>query len=107
MSPPQMSLDELRLAMNAHLPVVRPLLCYARRGATPMHQKMSPPEKKIGEQWQNTWNLNPLTWEPVDHRPGSQDTSHWLQPEVLFLRLPAFQRNADAPAQISAAAQLR
>ena len=25
--------------MNAHLPVVRPLLCYARRGATPMHQK--------------------------------------------------------------------
>ena len=34
-----LSLDELRLAMNAHLPVVRPLLCYARRGATPMHQK--------------------------------------------------------------------
>ena len=33
------SLHELRLAMNAHLPVVRPLLCYARRGATPMHQK--------------------------------------------------------------------
>ena len=34
-----LSFDELRLAMNAHLPVVRPLLCYARRGATPMHQK--------------------------------------------------------------------
>ena len=25
--------------MNTHLPVVRPLLCYACRGATPMHQK--------------------------------------------------------------------
>ena len=25
--------------MNAHLPVVRPLFCYARRGAIPMHQK--------------------------------------------------------------------
>ena len=36
-----LSFDELRLAMNAHLPVVRPLLCYARRGVTPMHQKMS------------------------------------------------------------------
>ena len=36
-----LSFDELRLAMNAHLPVVRPLLCYARRGATPMHQKRS------------------------------------------------------------------
>ena len=35
-----LSFDELRLAMNAHLPVVRPLLCYARRGATPMHQKI-------------------------------------------------------------------
>ena len=35
-----LSFDELRLAMNAHLPVVRPLLCYARRGATPMHQKV-------------------------------------------------------------------
>ena len=34
-----LSFDELRLAMNAHLPVVRPLLCYARQGATPMHQK--------------------------------------------------------------------
>ena len=34
-----LSFDELRLAMNAHLPVVRPLLCYARWGATPMHQK--------------------------------------------------------------------
>ena len=34
-----LSFDELRLAMNAHFPVVRPLLCYARRGATPMHQK--------------------------------------------------------------------
>ena len=34
-----LSFDELPLAMNAHLPVVRPLLCYARRGATPMHQK--------------------------------------------------------------------
>ena len=29
----------IRLAMNAHLPVVRPLLCYPRWGATPMHQK--------------------------------------------------------------------
>ena len=29
--------------MNAHLPVVRPLLCYARRGATPMHQKNTGP----------------------------------------------------------------
>ena len=38
-----LSFDELRLAMNAHLPVVRPLLCYARRGATPMHQKDSLP----------------------------------------------------------------
>ena len=37
-----LSFDELRLAMNAHLPVVRPLLCYARRGATPMHQKKHP-----------------------------------------------------------------
>ena len=35
-----LSFDELRLAMNPHLPVVRPLLCYARRGATPMHQKI-------------------------------------------------------------------
>ena len=35
-----LSFNELRLAMNAHLPVVRPLLCYARRGATPMHQKI-------------------------------------------------------------------
>ena len=34
-----LSFDELGLAMNAHLPVVRPLLCYARRGATPIHQK--------------------------------------------------------------------
>ena len=34
-----LSLDELRLAMKAHLLVVRPLVCYARRGATPMHQK--------------------------------------------------------------------
>ena len=33
------SFDELRLAMNALLPVVRPLLCYAPRGATPMHKK--------------------------------------------------------------------
>ena len=30
---------QLRLAMNTHLPVVRPLLCYACRGATPMHQR--------------------------------------------------------------------
>ena len=36
-----LSFDELRLAMNVHLPVVRPLMCYARRGATPMHQKNS------------------------------------------------------------------
>ena len=34
-----LSFDELRLAMNAHLPVVRPLLCDARPGATPMHQR--------------------------------------------------------------------
>ena len=34
-----LSFDEFRLAMNTHLPVVRPLFCYARRGATPMHQK--------------------------------------------------------------------
>ena len=34
-----LSFDELRLAMNAHLPVVGPLLCYARRGAISMHQK--------------------------------------------------------------------
>ena len=33
-----LSFDELRLAMNAHLPVVRPLLCSAHPGATPMHQ---------------------------------------------------------------------
>ena len=33
-----LSFDELWLGMNAHLPVVRPLLSYARRGATPMHQ---------------------------------------------------------------------
>ena len=38
-----LSFDELRLAMNAHLPVVRPLLCYAHRGATPMHQKRTVP----------------------------------------------------------------
>ena len=47
-------LDELRLAMNAHLPVVRPLLCYAHRGATPMHQKKgTSPQTRI--KWQNSW----------------------------------------------------
>ena len=33
--------------MNAHLPVVRPLLCYARRGATPMHQKRVPNHRHL------------------------------------------------------------
>ena len=43
--PPQLlyiglpSFDELRLAMNACMPLVRPLLCYACRGFSPMHQK--------------------------------------------------------------------
>ena len=38
--------------MNAHLPVVRPLLCYARRRTTPMHQKktkMKPSQPKPSE----------------------------------------------------------
>ena len=42
-----LSFDELRLPMNAHLPVVRPLLCYARRGATPMHQKKKGGKSKL------------------------------------------------------------
>ena len=46
-----LSFNELRLAMNAHLPVVRPLLCYARRGATPVHQKM------MGYSWAWTFGL--------------------------------------------------
>ena len=37
---------ELRLAMNAHLPLVRPLLCYARRGATPMHPKTATKQRR-------------------------------------------------------------
>ena len=37
-----LSFEELRLTMNAHLPVVRPLLCYARRGATPMQKQNTP-----------------------------------------------------------------
>ena len=40
-----LSFDELRLAINAHLLVVRPLLCYARRGATPMHQRRTTQSK--------------------------------------------------------------
>ena len=43
-----LSFEERRLSMNAQLPVVRPLLCYARRGATPMHQKTSLPSGMEG-----------------------------------------------------------
>ena len=51
-----LSFDELRLAMNAHLPVVRPLLCYARRGATPMHQKIEVKYTALCKS--STWGYN-------------------------------------------------
>ena len=58
-----LSLDELQLAMNAHLPVIRPLLCYARQGATPMHQK-------------KTANTTLQASAPVKKRRQDKDTAY-------------------------------
>ena len=51
-----LSFDEFRLAMNAHLPVVRLLLCYARQGATPMHQKewRGAAPRTLSQEWRGT-----------------------------------------------------
>ena len=51
--------------MNAHLPVVNPLLCYARRGATPMHQKIHLDE--AGNEPDTPADTDDLPDESMDH----------------------------------------
>ena len=66
-----LSFEELRLAMNAHLPVVRPPLCYARQGATHVHQKTEP--SGPGHRTRNTTNR---AGEPVQMSQSAQDNTH-------------------------------
>ena len=82
--------------MNAHLPVVRPLLCYARRGATPMDQKTGARRPRRPHTQHNalsehtseqgpsgprdrTHNATRRAGTPVNRGQEAQDTAHGTQ----------------------------
>ena len=93
------SFDELWLAMNAHLPVVRPLLCSACRGATPMHQK-----KNLPTRTHTATPTNAITARPPDAgHPHTHGPTGGLTPRASATSgtedLPATTHGGSVPQQ--------